>query len=83
MTNRDLVQKAMPLFSLSKKEWSIFLKHLEDVERSEGEKSQPFKVLQKIQTNQARIEVMGNYNDYYSDILDELVRDCSCELQAV
>ena len=43
MTNRELVQKAMPLFSLSKKEWSIFLKHLEDVERSEGEKDESSK----------------------------------------
>lgn len=83
MTNRELVQKAMPLLSLSRKEWSILLKHIEDVERSQGDSSAAFKILQKLHTNQARIEVMGNYNDYYFDILDEPIRDCSCEIQAV
>ena len=74
-TNRELLNKAMPFRSLSRKDWNTFISHLEQVEKSAD--TETLKILQTLFTNQARIEVIGNYNDYYSDILEEPVREKS------
>ena len=72
MTNKELMIKAMPLNTLSNAQWKIITKHVEEIERS-GNK-ELLDALDALQTNQARIEVMSNYNDYYSDVMDEPVR---------
>ncbi len=68
MTNRELLQKAMPLTSLSKAEWNLFQKHL-----SEVKDSSLLNLLEKLQSNQSRIEIISNYLDYYADTLNESV----------
>ena len=77
-TNRELLNKAMPFRSLSRKEWNTFISHLEQVEKSAD--TETLKILHTLFTNQARIEVLGNYFDYYSDTLEEPVRDNSVEI---
>lgn len=81
LTNKDLVQKAMPLISLSRVEWNLFIKHVEEVEKSNDYSL--LKVLQTLIKNQARIEVIGNYNDYYADVLESPVRENSVPVQIV
>ena len=78
MTNRELVQMAMPLTSLTEQEWNILNDYLAKVSGN-----QIYTILNTLKTNQSRLEVMSNYFDYYNDILDEPVRQCSVELQAV
>lgn len=80
MTNRELLQKAMPLSSLSRKEWNVLLSHLEEVENLCGKKSDTYRVLETIQNNQARMEIIGNYLDYYGDVLDDGIREESYPL---
>ena len=72
MTNRELMIKAMPLNTLSNAQWKIITKHIEEIERT-GNK-ELLSALETLNTNQARIEVMSNYNDYYSDVMEEPVR---------
>ena len=78
MTNRELLQKAMPLTSLSEKEWNVLNDYLAKVSGT-----QISAILNKLIKNQSRIEIMSNYFDYYNDVLDKPVRQCSVELQAV
>ena len=77
MTNRELLFKAMPIVSLSRQEWEMFERHLVEVKRKDGDLNG---VLEKLFTNQSRIEVIGNYFDYFADTLDEEVRDDSTVL---
>lgn len=65
MTNRELLYKAMPLQSLSGSEWELLRKHTERITDNVV-----LSVLEKLQINQARLEIIGNYYDYYSDTLD-------------
>ena len=78
MTNRELLQKAMPLTSLSEQEWNILNDYLVKVSGT-----QISAILNTLITNQSRIEIMTNYFDAYGDILDEPVRQCNVQLQAV
>ena len=78
MTNRELLQKAMPLTSLTENEWNVLNDYLLKVSGT-----QIFAILDKLITNQSRIEIMSNYADYYFDTLDKSVPECSVELQAV
>ena len=67
MTNRDLLNKALPLTSLSEKEWN------EITELQNKVTGVLLSALETLITNQARIEVLANYKDYYGDRLDETV----------
>ena len=78
MTNRELLQKAMPLTSLTENEWNVLNDYLHKVSGT-----QISAILNKIITNQSRIEIMSNYADYYFDTLDKPLPRCSVELQAV
>lgn len=71
LTIREQLINAMPLVSLTRKEWGVLHKHIEEVE----EDSELFKVMEKLNTNQSRIEVIGNYLSYYSDLLDKTVAE--------
>lgn len=72
MTNRELLLKALPLTSLSRKEWNLLIEHIREIESKEPE-SLLLDTLNIIATNQARVEVTSNYNFYYGDILDKPV----------
>lgn len=74
LTNRELLQNAMPLSSLSRKQWNMLLKHIENIECAEGE-SELFKTLETLMNNQTRIEVIGNYVSFYKDTLDDPVSE--------
>ena len=78
MTNRELLQKAMPLTSLTENEWNVLNDYLLKVSGT-----QISAILDKLITNQSRIEIMSNYADYYFDTLDKPLLRCSVELQAV
>lgn len=78
MTNRELLQKAMPLTSLTETEWNVLNDYLLKVSGN-----QISAILDKLITNQSRIEIMSNYADYYFDVLDKPLPRCSVELQAV
>ena len=78
MTNRELLQKAMPLTSLTENEWNVLNDYLLKVSGT-----QISAILNKLITNQSRIEIMSNYADYYFDTLDKPLSRCSVELQAV
>ena len=78
MTNRELVQLAMPLTSLSEQEWNLLNDYLAKVSGN-----QIYAILNTLIINQSRIETMTNYFDVYGDILDDPVRQCSVQLQAV
>lgn len=75
MTNRELLSKAMPLSSLTSNQWDELNKHIEEIQRAGNTKL--LAALKMIQENQARLEVMGNYFDYFSDVMDELLREKS------
>ena len=60
MTNRELLQKAMPLISLTENEWNVLNDYLQKVSGT-----QISAILDKLITNQSRIEIMSNYADYY------------------
>jgi hypothetical protein len=79
MTNRELLSKAMPLSSLSENQWNELNKHAAEIERAGNtELSAALKTLQK---NQARLEVMGNYFDYFGDVIDQPVREKSVNIR--
>ena len=78
MTNRELLQKAMPLTSLAENEWNVLNDYLQKVSGT-----QISAILDKLITNQSRIEIMSNYADYYFDNLDKPLPRCSVELRAV
>ena len=71
-TNRDLLKKAMPLQSLTRKQWNAVLAltdGLSDTDLLRG--------LNTLISNQAKIEVINNYSFYYSEGLDRPVSDSS------
>lgn len=77
LTNRELVMNAMPLVSLSREQWNTVLKHLENIEVDSGSQSVLFTALHTVIENQSRLEVIGNYFDYYGDLLSKPVREKS------
>ena len=79
LTNRELVQNAMPLVSLTRKQWNLLLKHIENVECVEGD-GDLFKTLETLLNNQTRIEVLGNYRTYYKDTLDDPVSEKAVQI---
>ena len=60
MTNRELLQKALPLVSLTEKQWNAISNHIKQVKKGEVATA-----LETLISNQAKIEVAGNYLDYY------------------
>jgi len=81
LTNRELLSVAMPLRSLSRKQWNDVVRHVENVECSEGNESTLVTALRRLCLNQARIEVMSNYTEYYSDTMEEQVCENSYQLE--
>ena len=77
MTNRELLQKAMPLSTLSQSQWDMLNKHIEQVEQSDF---LLFSALSKLIQNQSRMEIISNYQDYYSDKMDSKLSEVSTEI---
>ena len=74
-TKRNLLNKAMPLFSLSQSQWEAVNSHLEKIEISDGADIELYNALRTLQSNQAKIEIMDEYCDYYGRNLDDPVRE--------
>lgn len=70
MTNRELILKAMPLVTLSNKEWDVLTKYME-----QRKETAIGNILEKLYTNQVRLEIIGNLIDYYDP--DGTVREKS------
>lgn len=70
MTNRELILKAMPLVTLSNKEWDVLTKYME-----QRKETAIGNIFEKLYTNQARLEIIGNLIDYYDP--DGTVREQS------
>lgn len=75
ITKRSLLNKAMPLFSLSNSQWEAVSRHLEKIESSDGADMELYNALRTLQANQAKIEIMDEYCDYYGRNLDDPVRE--------
>ncbi|SEP81184.1 hypothetical protein SAMN04487977_101499 [Treponema bryantii] len=75
MTNRELLQKAMPLYSLSEEQWNEIL---EVKTRLSGS---ALSALETLVSNQAKLEVMTNYIDYFFDSLDKKITEKSFKIQ--
>ena len=83
MTNRDLVNKAMPLVTLSREQWEAVIKHLDELERYNGCSTALYQAFKTLQDNQAKIEVMGDYFDAINYEYDEPVRQNSIPVLAI
>lgn len=75
LTNRERMITAMPLTNLSKNQWNTLLKYIDRLENNEQTNKMLLSTLKVLRTNQARIEVMSDYYDYYGSELDLPVRD--------
>lgn len=58
-------------------DWDLFLNHIEKTDDPEL-----LQTLEKIKTNQSRLEVIGNYLDYFADVIDEPIREESVQISA-
>ena len=67
MTNRELLQKAMQLVSLTEEEWN------EIVALQNKATGCLYTALETLVSNQAKLEISSCYKDYYGDRLDEPV----------
>lgn len=63
-TNRELTVKVSPLQNLTKQQWSVLSKHIEQF----GNESAISKILETLSNNQAQIEVIKSDKRYYDDI---------------
>lgn len=66
MTNKELLLQAMPLCTLSRNEWDIFLHYLDQINNATLRLT-----MEKLKINQSRIEVIGNYLDYFADTIEQ------------
>lgn len=76
MTNKDLLNKAMPLTSLSNAEWDLITVYAAGIKDKTVAD-----VINKLCTNQARLEIKRNYLDYYFDKIDDQVDRQSLPLE--
>lgn len=76
MTNKDLLNKAMTLKSLSETEWDLINEYLPKINDNKIAG-----IINKLCTNQARLEITRNYLDYYFDFMEEPVRKESLVLE--
>lgn len=69
LTNRELLLNAMPLVSLSRKQWNLILDHIQ------GTNGELLKVFETMIGNQSKIEVMSNYLEYYYEHIEDPVNE--------
>ena len=75
MTNRELIQTAMPLSSLTERQWEALIKHVQDINGVLHE------ALETLISNQSRLEIISNYSDYYGDTLNNQIGEKSFPLE--
>ena len=71
LTNKELLVNALPIMSLSRKQWNAFMAHMESLE-SEGE-TELFSALKTLCRNQSKIEILSAFGFYYNKELNEPV----------
>ena len=76
MTNRELLQKAMPLYNLTNDQWQLIENHLEKV--SDGDLKS---VLKTLHENQAKLETLNMVSDYYSDLYSNPIINKTYEIK--
>ena len=69
LTNRELLLNAMPLVSLSRKQWNLILDHIQ------GTNGELLKVFETMIGNQSKIEVISNYLEYYYEHIEDPVNE--------
>lgn len=69
--------QAMPLYTLSEAEWDLLISHLENIDDLHL-----LQLLDKIRLNQARLEIISEYIDYYADLIDQPVKEKSVPISA-
>lgn len=79
LTNRDLITNAMPLVSLTSRQWRAVMRLCELSERQDGVESDSYKALEVLIRNQSKIETMSLLFDSMADELDEPIADGSKE----
>ena len=72
LTNRDLLKKAMPLKSITRKQWNAILALADGLSETDLSIA-----LNTMISNKAKIEIISNYSFYYSQELDKPVSDSS------
>lgn len=70
MTNKDLLEQAMPMHSLTRQEWIAIQEYTEYLERTE-KGSILYTAIKQLLVNQARLEVRSNYLDHFNETLDD------------
>lgn len=83
LTNKELLNKAMPLISLSRTQWNTLLEHISSIEKTDGCESVLFKALEIMHNNQARLEIMSNYCYYNFNVIDNPTADVNTELVGI
>ena len=83
MTNRDLVNKAMPLMTLTREQWEAVINHLDELEKYNGRNTPLYQAFKTLQDNQAKLEVMGDYFESINYEVDEPVRQNSVPVLAI
>jgi hypothetical protein len=79
LTNRDLITNAMPLVSLTSRQWRAVMRICELSERQDGADSVSCKALEVLVRNQSKIETMSLLFDSMANELDEPISDSSTE----
>lgn len=75
LTKKEMVSAAMPIMSLSREQWNSLLKHIKQVEQNEPAESVLVKTLEKISSNQAKLEVISRFFDSYIKEIDDPVNE--------
>lgn len=75
MTNRELLQKAMPLYSLTNDQWHLIERHIEKVSDIDLKS-----VLKTLLANQAKLETLNMVSDYYSDLYSNPISNKTYEI---
>ncbi len=70
LTNREMLRRAMPLYSLSRVQWNELMNYMKSEEMEKGTDSGIYRILKLIISNQAKIEIINKYCLYYSEELD-------------
>ena len=78
LTNKELLANALPIVSLSRKQWNAFMVHMESVEK--GDDPDLFNALKTLCRNQSKIEILSAFGFYYNKELNEPVAAESIEL---
>lgn len=73
ITYKDKLFHALPLVSLTRKQWKQILKLAEAVESEQ----ETFKALETLIDNQCRLEIIGDYAEYFKDSLNKQIAEKS------